>query len=680
MPEIVINNFTRGQLDHDLNGRFDLPFYMNGFEICRNFYSNYKGNIKYRPGLEFISQTASNAEAVLIEFKFNTEQAYLLEFTNNKLRFYTYDANGNFGYVVDNNQDIVELTTGITLAQAKKLQTAQNADVMYLTMNEINPKKLVRNSANSFTISNDSPTGLNFTTDGYPSSVCFYSGRLWYGGFKLSPLKVVASKSADYSNFTVPASPVADDPLALTLAEITDPIVWICGGRQNLYVGNAEGITIVNGGSYDTPITATSVKASLGNHEGTSRAFPIIKDNQLYYISNDIRKVFMFDYDLVTEKFVATDLNWMAQSITKSGLKKIAYKKDNNYNIYGLLNNGQMVALLYNSAESILGWFKLETKGDVVDMSVVTRPDGRDDLFICVLRNGKYYLERLADEVEFTQFYESPLFLEDDNKEYYNRLIAEELKQCKYLDNCQKYVYENNSDILSVLSGNNVITSVSGIFTDSSWVGHCIVVKAKTGKEYGTFRIDSIESTTSVQVTMLSNDYYGGYSGHDDWIRGFYITFNKITGLSDLEGQTLSVVADGGYLGKYTVESGVIQFDREVSSCVVGIPYLGLLKTFNTGDYYNGKNYQTAPKRIAKYILRFVQSAGMNVGTELNNMFEVQYFTPTGFLDLPPLPMDGDERRSVGDTLADWKCIYLTQDKPLPVNLTMIQYNMEFGG
>lgn len=26
MAELVINNFTRGQLDHDLNGRFDLPF------------------------------------------------------------------------------------------------------------------------------------------------------------------------------------------------------------------------------------------------------------------------------------------------------------------------------------------------------------------------------------------------------------------------------------------------------------------------------------------------------------------------------------------------------------------------------------------------------------------------------------------------------------------------------
>ena len=68
MPQMLINNFTRGQLDHDLNGRFDMPFYANGFEVCRNFISNYKGNIKFRTGLEMISGIRGDKEAVLMEF------------------------------------------------------------------------------------------------------------------------------------------------------------------------------------------------------------------------------------------------------------------------------------------------------------------------------------------------------------------------------------------------------------------------------------------------------------------------------------------------------------------------------------------------------------------------------------------------------------------------------------
>jgi hypothetical protein len=60
-------------------------------------------------------------------------------------------------------------------------------------------------------------------------------------------------------------------------------------------------------------------------------------------------------------------------------------------------------------------------------------------------------------------------------------------------------------------------------------------------------------------------------------------------------------------------------------------------------------------------------------------MQDVQYFVPQGFMDLPPLPMDGDEKRSVGDDNYNWKEIFVVQDKPLPMNLTVIQYNIDFG-
>jgi hypothetical protein len=225
MAEIVINNFTRGKLDHDLNGRFDLPFYQNGFEVCRNFYSNYKGNIKFRPGFEFVSQTRGTHKARLIEFRFNTDQTYLMEFVSGYIRFYTYDANGKFGYVLDNNNEILEIGSGYTDATVATLNFAQNGDVMYLVTTEELPKKLTRTSANSFSLVTANLSGVDTTNDGYPGSVCFYSGRLWLGGFSKKPQKIIASKVADYENFTIPPSDIKDDdPLALTLSEITDPI------------------------------------------------------------------------------------------------------------------------------------------------------------------------------------------------------------------------------------------------------------------------------------------------------------------------------------------------------------------------------------------------------------------------------------------------------------------------
>ncbi len=668
MAQLVINNFTRGQLDHDLNGRFDLPFYFNGFEICRNFISNYKGNVKYRTGMEYVAKTLNNSEAVLMEFRFNTEQSYLLEFTEKKLRFYTYDALGNFGYVVDDSGQIIEMTTNISLAQAKKLQKTQNADVMYLTMSEINPQMLKRTSATSFTIEDAKPNGINFSELGYPSSVAFYNARLWYGGFSKKPLSVYGSKTTEYDNFSIPSSPKAEDALKLTLSEITDPIEWIMGGKNNLYIGNAEGISLVNGGGYDIPITATDVNADLANKEGASSAVPTQKDSQVFYISNDKRKIYMFDYDLLTEKFLSTDLNWLSQEVTRGRLKEIYYKRDDNNLIYGLLENGQLLALLYNSRENINGWFPLETNGEIMSICTVTRPDGKDDLFACIKRGAYFYIERLSQEVEFGKFYESVYFQEDKKKEYYNRLIAEQLKLCNYLDCSSRYTAQKNIGI--TVSG-DTITASSGVF-EAAHLGHIIVYKTKTGKEFGYFEIKEVVSSTVVRVNVLSNGYYPGT--WSEW----YISFNEISGLDDFNGKTVQVVADGGYLGEFLVENSKIVFDREMTSCVLGYPYLGILKSFNLGMVVNGKNLQTSRKRICEFVLRFVRSAGVNIGTDLSSMQKVQYFSPSGFLDLPPLPMDGDEKRPVADNTDETKYIFLTQDLPLPMNLTMIQYNIEF--
>ena len=40
-------NFSSGQIDHDLMGRFDLPTYQSGMDVFQNFISNFKGNAIY---------------------------------------------------------------------------------------------------------------------------------------------------------------------------------------------------------------------------------------------------------------------------------------------------------------------------------------------------------------------------------------------------------------------------------------------------------------------------------------------------------------------------------------------------------------------------------------------------------------------------------------------------------
>lgn len=667
MTSLVFNNFVRGKLDKDLNGRFDLPVFSNGFPYLRNWICNYKGNLKYRTGFEYISEARGNLPAKLIEFRFNTEQTYLLEMTNNYMRFYTYDADGNFGYVDDGNGKILELQTNIPYSSAQKIQKAQNADVMFMVESNITPQKLTRTSATAFNMVNANFSGADLPTNGNPNSVAFYKGRLWIGGFSNKVTTIKASKVANYENFTIPSSPKDDDALSFTLSDIADPISWIMGGKRNLIVGNPQGICVVNGGSVDEPITSTAINADLANKEGSSTCLPTEKDSQMIYIGLDKKKAYSFDYDLVTESFVSSNLNLLANDIEK--VEEIYYKRDDNNLVYGRTADGQMLCLLYNKAENIYGWFPLQTNGKVISACTITRPDGKDDLVICVLRNGTYYIEKMADEVQFTDFYSTD-YQNDENKEKYFRLQMEELKQCSYLDNFVRYEQLHNESI--TLNG-TTLTANSGTPFTSSMVGHRIVWKTKTGAEYGAVEVKNYVSNTELEVEQLTEEVTP--LTYNSW----YVTFNTVGDLDDMNGETQGVVADGGYIGDYVVENDQIQLDREYTSVVVGYKYEGFAKSFNLGSWADGVNYQTVKKRISQFTIRFVDSAGFTIGTALDNMQDVQTFNPQGFYDTTPLLMNSDEYvYGYNDDHNKEKYLYLIQNKPLPCNLTMVEYKINF--
>lgn len=161
------NNFSRGKLDRDLNGRFELPLVANGLEVCENFYTNFKGNAIYRNGFEDMLEFQ---DCGLIEFKFSTNQNYIIVLYENKMRFVSYDITGAFGWVLDGSSNILEVDTPYTLAESKQIAKAksytQNSDIMTICHQNHQPRRLIRESANSFTFLAyarlDDPFGLTY--------------------------------------------------------------------------------------------------------------------------------------------------------------------------------------------------------------------------------------------------------------------------------------------------------------------------------------------------------------------------------------------------------------------------------------------------------------------------------------------------------------------------------------
>lgn len=86
---VTQSSFNAGVMSPRLLGRTDFKKYDSAVETATNVVPLATGPICLRPGTQFITNALTNTDGVrLIPFKYNTTQAYMLEFTANKVRFF----------------------------------------------------------------------------------------------------------------------------------------------------------------------------------------------------------------------------------------------------------------------------------------------------------------------------------------------------------------------------------------------------------------------------------------------------------------------------------------------------------------------------------------------------------------------------------------------------------------
>jgi len=745
-------NFARAKIDHDMMGRFDLPIYSTGADVFKNFNSNFKGNAIFRAGFENMLEFE---DCAFIEYKFSNNQNYILVLYNLKMRFLSYDVSGNFGWVLNGGMTPLEVATPWSLAESKEIafrkSYTQNFDVMIITHEDHEPRKLIRNAANDFTLRTYArkddpfpltwdatkvitavtraasaqvsvaahgyavgdrvkiasivgmtelngwtatvltvPTAGTFTIDvdttsytayssggttakvltgDYPSVALFYKGRLDYAASRLKITTIWMSESAQYYIHTLPATVTDASAIQITIAEIAQRIEWLYAGDNSLIAGASDGIVAINGGSVGAAITSSTVEATLTPAEGCNGAEPIRKDRFIFYIGSNSRNMYFFNYDILTETFVAQDANFISYEITSGGITKIRHVKERNDLVYSLRGDGVLCALNFNSEEKIAGWNEIETNGLFKDIAQISDNDGNEQLFALALRNGVYYIERRSPLVEFTNQNEFFTDDEDADLQAYNRYIAEQLKQCIYLDNAQT-VSDLRTATITYSSGAGTITAGSASFTSGD-VGKHIVYKTSTGYESGRFLITGYTSTTVVSVSVLQTPSANSYSS-------WYLTFSTISGLSRFNGTEIGIVSDGGYYDAVTVSGGAVTLDKQVTHAVVGLLYRGTIKSFSLGFQVQGRNTQTTMKAVSRIGVRCVASAGGKFGTTPYRLEPVQEMSPDDLNYLPPLPIDGTKYMTYSDDNKLDKYFYIIQDEPLPFHVCCVMVDAQY--
>jgi hypothetical protein len=149
----ALTNFNAGEFSPMLEGRIDFDRYQNGCMRLENFIPSVQGPAVRRGGTRFVAPVKTQTNRVWLQsFEFSQDQAYVLEFGDQYVRFYTLS-----GQLVSGSTP-VEVATPYTQANlfspdgTCRLRFAQSGDFLYITHPQFAPRILKRTSPLSFAL------------------------------------------------------------------------------------------------------------------------------------------------------------------------------------------------------------------------------------------------------------------------------------------------------------------------------------------------------------------------------------------------------------------------------------------------------------------------------------------------------------------------------------------------
>jgi hypothetical protein len=151
-----------------------------------------------------------------------------------------------------------------------------------------------------------------------------------------------------------------------------------------------------------------------------------------------------------------------------------------------------------------------------------------------------------------------------------------------------------------------------------------------------------------------------------------------MTGLSHLNGKTVSVLADGSPHAPVPVVAGSITLNRAASVIIAGLPYESTLEPtyLETGDPNSVS--KAGKKRITRVMLELWKSLGAEISAKDGSSWSrIEFRTSSDSLD-EPLPLfSGIKEESVDGSHERQVTVRIRQTQPLPLNILSLHVRYE---
>jgi hypothetical protein len=258
------------------------------------------------------------------------------------------------------------------------------------------------------------------------------------------------------------------------------------------------------------------------------------------------------------------------------------------------------------------------------------------------------------------------------------------LADCFFVDAGLTYDGNNTTGTTLTVSGGTIwgstelltITASTAIFAypATTDVGDAFVFTATDGTQYRL----TIESCSSTTVVQARPDKVLAVAFRNVATTSYGFARNSISGLSHLEGKTVSILADGAVLPQEVVVSGAITIDRAAVKITAGLQYLSDLQTLpltlNIDAFGQGR-----VKNINKAWVRVFNSSGIFVGPSTSELVEAKQRTTEPYGTPPALKTD-EIQVVLTPTWGQSGQIYIRQSDPLPLTIVGVTIEAVIGG
>lgn len=394
---------------------------------------------------------------------------------------------------------------------------------------------------------------------GHPRTVSFDANdRLWWAGSAYRPQSLWGSKVGLYKDYSISNPLRDDDSLDLKLgSKKANAIRWVLPARK-FAAGTSATEYWITDDTGSGPITPTSKSAAVSSSEGSSSVQPVAVGNVILFLQRHGKIMHELRYEFDSDSNIGAELTILAEHLTRTyGIVSIAYQKEPYRVLWCVRSDGAMLGLTYYPSQEVAGWHVHETDGDVESVSVIPGVD-EDEVWIVVKRTiegtAQRFIERMhstfkTDDLSDAFFVDSGLTL--DNRQTVESIAHTDpgvvtLTAHGYLD----------GDTIRFRSLDKNIAAESELISLNN-------------EEFTVF--NKTADTFELKDTDDNVVDLGLYKQVDSATTGKNVT--DISGLDHLEGEVVTVLADGSPVSPLTVLSGSITLPRGASVVHAGLGY-----------------------------------------------------------------------------------------------------------